>query len=220
MQICIYWDYTPSREITAMFYPLFEYSFLGYIILDHYNMNVGYAKGFVPQWMNRLSTILLPIKIVLVAWFRMIFVNLVSVNMLAHSFGFLGLQICLCLVGLENVLYLNAIQVSYRWLGGRRNTKIVSWTYLFLACVTSFFKMFFTTYHILNQKAFYGVTPFLTKNIDRFWMLLFAVMPLWFAHLAVRADPALKITIDYDESTIKGNDDTDIVTKSEVTNLI
>jgi hypothetical protein len=213
-QICIYWDYTPSREITAMFYPLFEYSFLAYIILDNFNMKVSYSKGQVPQWMYRLSSILLPIKVVLVAWFRMIFVNLVSVNMLAHAFGFLGLQICLCLVGLENVLYLNATQVSYRWLGGRRNTKIASWAYLAIASVTAAFKMFFTTYHILAQEAFWGVTPGLTKNIDRFWMLLFAVMPLWFAHLHIKTDPALQFTIDFTSET------TDDITKTEATNLI
>merc|ERR1712032_568386 len=32
--ICAMWDYSPSREATAMIYPLFEYSLLVYIVLN------------------------------------------------------------------------------------------------------------------------------------------------------------------------------------------
>lgn len=204
-----------------MVYPLFEYSFLLYIVLEHINMSVAFAKNQVPLWMHRTSKVLLPIKIVLVAWFRMIFINLVSVNMLAHSFGFLGLQVGLCLVALENVLFLNATQVSYEWLGGRRNTKIASWTYLIVASVTTFFKMFFTTYNILTRTRFPGVTPALTKAIDHFWMLLIAVMPIWFARIHIKKEPALSFTVDYVKKDNENDaNDGAAVTPTEGSNLL
>lgn len=31
--ICIYWDYSPSRELTALFYPLVEFPLLAYVML-------------------------------------------------------------------------------------------------------------------------------------------------------------------------------------------
>ncbi len=41
--ICSYWDYSPAREIVAMFYPLFEHSLLIYLVLEF--LTVALASG-------------------------------------------------------------------------------------------------------------------------------------------------------------------------------
>ena len=33
--ICIYWDYSPAREVAAMIYPTVEFSLLGYLLASH-----------------------------------------------------------------------------------------------------------------------------------------------------------------------------------------
>ncbi len=48
--ICANWDYSPSREITAMIYPVFEYSLLLYLLLDFLQVHVYYKRG----WCSKL----------------------------------------------------------------------------------------------------------------------------------------------------------------------
>jgi hypothetical protein len=44
LQICTNWDYSPARELTAMYYPLFEYSLLLYLVLDFLVSAISYKK--------------------------------------------------------------------------------------------------------------------------------------------------------------------------------
>ena len=68
--ICANWDYSPSREIVALFYPLFEYSLLIYLVLDFMTIALSYQRGELTKWFWTLSKIFFPIEIVLCAWFR------------------------------------------------------------------------------------------------------------------------------------------------------
>lgn len=72
--ICVNWDYTPSRELTAMFYPAFEYTLLIYLCLDFTNTAISYKKGYIKKWFWTVACIAFPFQILLCAWFRMIFV--------------------------------------------------------------------------------------------------------------------------------------------------
>ena len=75
--ICVYWDYPPSRELVALIYPIFEFSFLLYVLVDFVHLRLACKSGGVPgaaQWLYRLVATFLPFKILLICWFRMIFV--------------------------------------------------------------------------------------------------------------------------------------------------
>ena len=75
--ICVNWDYSPSRELTAMVYPLFELLFMLYIVMDFVHLRLCCKPGGVEGTTNalyRYARVLFPIKLVLVVWFRLIFV--------------------------------------------------------------------------------------------------------------------------------------------------
>lgn len=68
--ICANWDYSPSRELTAMVYPLFEYSLLIYLILDFWTTQLANNRGELNAWFWKFSQIAFCINIVLCAQFR------------------------------------------------------------------------------------------------------------------------------------------------------
>ena len=70
--ICVMWDYSPSRELVAMIYPMFEY-FLFYILVDWLACKSGGVPG-AAQWLYRFVVVCLPFKVMLVCWFRMMFI--------------------------------------------------------------------------------------------------------------------------------------------------
>jgi len=210
--ICAFWDYTPSRELTAMFYPLFEYSFLFYVIFDYIQTRLYFIKD-MPLF-HRFALYTLPIKILLIAWFRMIFVyqvnmpppvyeppyhNIMPPGVVGHSLGFFGMQFCLILVAFQNVFYILATRVSYPYLG-ERGTAIGS--YFYLACIVyvTFFKIYSCVIILSNHdhtKPVLSATWFrLFHPADRIWMLLVALMPLYFTQIARRTEPYIKVTLE------------------------
>jgi len=209
----VYWDYTPSRELVALYYPLFEYSFLLYVILDHIQFRLSFNAGHRPG-MLLLARITLPIKILLIAWFRMIFVY--EVNMvqpdypdgygpyvegaLGHTMGFFGLQLALILVALENVLYVNLMGVEYPFLGSR-GTRIASWLYFTIVTPLTLFKIYVAATALLGHKIdnFHVVG----KAVDLTWMLLIALLPILFAQVGRKTEANLKITFERDRGALK-----------------
>ena len=73
--ICINWDYSPAKESTAMIYPIFELPMLMYIVLGHLHVYANYVAGRVSGSFWTVCKLTLPLEIVLMAWFRMIFVS-------------------------------------------------------------------------------------------------------------------------------------------------
>jgi len=57
--ICVYCDYSPSRELTAMIYPLFEYTLQFYLVLDFLQTLLLYQNGGLSKWFWNLSKIAL-----------------------------------------------------------------------------------------------------------------------------------------------------------------
>ena len=113
---CVYWDYSPSREIIAMIYPLFEYSYFIYVVFDYIHLRL--ACPHVPgtaQWLQTLGNIVTPIELLLIAWFRMIFVYTVYDTkqyegpirgVVGHTMSFFGVQLALILIAFENGTYI------------------------------------------------------------------------------------------------------------------
>lgn len=192
------WDYTPSRELTGLFYPLFEYTFLIYVCLDFLQAKVGHAQGAVPSWVYRVALYLLPVKIILISWFRMIFIIKVDESANGHTLGFFGLQIALILVALQNVLYVNVLGYHLPCVG-RKGTKILSWFYFIVFVPITGYKIAYSISMLMGR-------PFIDVSIpaqvsivycvDKLWMLLAAIMPVFFAQWQKRKEPPLRIRID------------------------
>ena len=196
--ICIYWDYTPSRELTAMFYPLVEYPLLAYVVLNWLQVRQSYRQGAAPKWLYRLSSALLPVKLVLLSWFRMIFVVLAFEDTMGHALGFQGLQLSLVLVALQDVLFMEALQIAWPHFG-RKLTRVLHWTYFVALIVVTFLKLlivltlFYASAPVVDPKTSSGAA--FCQILDRLWMLLAAVLPIALAELERRSEPGLYFVV-------------------------
>lgn len=213
--ICANWDYSPSRELTAMVYPLFEYSLLIYICLNFISTKLAFEKGQVKLWFWKLSQIFLPIMLFLTAQFRMIFVCIAYENVQQHTAGFLGLQVALILIAIENTLYVIASEKSYRFVGGGpERTKKLAMLYLFCLLIISSIKVSATTYLVVTgtgaewtrkPTAIKGVVPGLL--VDWIWMLFNAVLPVMISIIRQREEPSMTCLFYYEANEVKNAED-------------
>ncbi len=204
--ICANWDYSPSREFTAMVYPLFEYSLLVYLVLDFVQTKLSYKRGELTEWFYAFSKIVFPINIFLCAQFRMIFVCIAYENVSQHTAGFLGLQISLVLVALQNTIYVIDSNVSYDFLGGITNTRLVAIAYLIGLCSISFVKVQATIFVVMNGRgAPWTLEPaaigdqVVGQLVDKVWMIFNAVLPLVISYVRSKNEYPLDIVITSDE---------------------
>jgi hypothetical protein len=177
--ICIFWDYEPARSITAMFYPFVEVALVGYIFLNFFQIYISYQQGLIPKKLYRLVCLLLPIELILVLWFRMIFMHKLSDSILIHSLGFYGLIVALALISIQNVLYLHTIRSL---LFPLRMTVI----YISTVLIVSISKIIFTFLFFTGIAVWDGHSqwvPILGHSLDIIWMFLVAVIPIMFAYL-------------------------------------
>jgi hypothetical protein len=203
LQICVNWDYTPSRELTAMVYPLFEYSLLIYIFLDFVNSAISYKKGYVSARYWTIAKIFFPIQVVLCAWFRMIFVVLAYVNVNGHTAGFLGLQVALAMVAISNVMYILETKPTYGFLGGAKGTRIAALVYLFGDLGIIAIKILLTVNIVISgsypiwSTAPSGVPGYnIAEIVDVIWMLFNAVLPMFISYVRAKSEKALVFEID------------------------
>lgn len=200
--ICVNWDYFPSRELTALYYPAFEYCLLVYLSLDFLTAAISYKKGYVGRKFWTISCVLFPIQVVLCAWFRMIFVVRAYENVRGHTAGFLGLQFALAFVAVQNVYYVVETKVFYSFLGGLNGTRIAARTYLYSNLLVSSIKLYLTIYVVS-----FGIYPEWAKGpsvmpgrnwgqfVDMFWMLFNAILPVIISFFRARTEKPLEIRI-------------------------
>jgi len=195
--ICVEWDYTPSRQITALFYPMFEYSFAGFLVLSYFYVKKCYLMHEIPKWLWRFEQITFPIKLVLGAWFRMIFVYSVEESVVGHTLGFLGLQVVLVLVALENVLLANARKEDYFRIG-RKATQVLTWTYFFILLPATLLKLIVDISFLMKKPIVNIQDPIqviFVHSLDKIWMIFAAVLPFFFAIYQYKTEPHLKVRI-------------------------
>ena len=68
--VCVNWDYSPSRELTSIVYPLFEYSVVIYLCLDFAAIVLANMRGEIHPWFWSFSKIAFPVQIFLCSQFR------------------------------------------------------------------------------------------------------------------------------------------------------
>lgn len=183
--ICTNWDYTPARELTAMVYPLFEYSLIVYLVLDFVTTLLANRRGELNAWFWQFSKIAFVINLVLCAQFRMIFVCIAYEKVQQHTAGFLGLQVALILVAVQNSLFLVDTDVSYEFFGGIHKTRKVIKAYIIGLLAISSVKVTATIYVVGNgfgapwtmQDSGIGDMK-VGQLVDKIWMLFNAVAPL------------------------------------------
>ena len=195
--ICVYWDYSPSRELTALFYPLVEFPLLAYVTLKWLQVRQSYRQRAAPKWLYRLSCVLLPVKLVLLSWFRMVFVVIAFESVKAHTFGFIGLQFALVLVALLDLLYMEALRIGWPRFG-RKLTRVLHWMYFVALTLVTFLKLLhvFTLFYatpILDPEK--SSAAIFVQTLDRLWMLLAAVLPIVLAELERRSEPGLYFVV-------------------------
>lgn len=223
-QICSFGDYSPSREIIAMIYPLFEYTFLIYIILDYIQTAISYHKGLlVSRTFYRIAQILFPIQLFLIAMFRMIFVVLAYDSVRGHTAGFLCLMIALLTVTILNTFYVLQTKVMYSWLGGLRGTRFAAILFLTLNIVVCSVKIYLTGYVVLGidngaEEGSGHLYPTWTltkvgssgmvlgRVIDYCWMILNAIMPMFISIVRSQTEPLLLCTIDMEKLVLVDED--------------
>jgi len=202
--ICANWDYSPSRELTAMFYPIFEYSLIVYLCLDFLATAIANRRGEIEPWFWRFSKIVFPLCILLCSQFRMIFVCIAYENVSQHTAGFLCLQIALVLVALHNAGFVWDSNIAYKQLGGPknglRNTRIAVVTYVICLLAISVAKIEATTFVVRfgygNPWTLQPVgTVVVGQIVDWIWMIFNAIIPLFLAFFRSRNEAPLLITV-------------------------
>jgi len=144
-------------------------------------------------------------KVVLVAWFRLIFVCKVTDEditiggltigaVVAHTAGFLGLQLGLVFIAFENVLYLTSRKQRF-WCFSHEMTVKLSHSYLVSLTIITFIKMFWT----ISALAAGTPNTIISKSVSELanfgWMLCAAILPIFFALEQMNKDPPMVVTI-------------------------
>jgi len=222
--VCVYWDYEPSRQLVAMYFPLFEYSLAIYVFLDFINTMLAYKRGELPEWYWSLVRIVTLPTIILIAWFRMIFVFVAYEEPHLHSGAFLGMQIALFSVALTNTCYVLLTKQSYPTLClSARSTAVLAYTYLICNVAISSVKMYSTAYIVKNTLAppyYLYDTPIpgkcLGQLIDMAWMLFNAIIPIFVAYTRRHNEDPLTIEFSIPTPTYEGDEGR----SSETTSLV
>jgi len=203
--ICANWDYSPSTQLTGMVYPIFEYALLLYILLDYYQVKNDMLNGIFPQDKSTLMTVMFWIKIVLVAWFRMIFICKVTDDafviggltvdpVVAHTLGFWGLQFGLVLIAFENVLYLTYREQGM-WSFSPSATVKLGYVYIVLLAGFTAVKVVWSGSIFASPTGEPIIPNSVAKYFDKGWMLLAAILPVFFALNGMKKDPPMIISI-------------------------
>mmetsp|Transcript_25074 Transcript_25074/g.69161 ORF Transcript_25074/g.69161 Transcript_25074/m.69161 type:complete len:355 (+) Transcript_25074:217-1281(+) len=209
--ICVYWDYTPAREIVAVVYPFFELSLLMYITLDWLNTQLSFARGEIPKWYLIFHHFKFGLCMFLFAQFRLIFVFIAYENVQGHTAGFLCLQIGLVLVAIDNFMYVLLTNQTYPRsrlpLKTTTQVRACAATYLLCNLVVAGFKLYGTAYIVATG---YGPPLYLRevreledgegslkmgKVIDTFWMLFNAVIPFLIATVRAQHEAPMNFEI-------------------------
>lgn len=200
------WDYSPSRELTAIVYVAFEYLLLLYIVFEFAMNALSYKKGLVSSSFWTFAKIAFPFEVIFVALFRMIFIVLAYTDVRGHTAGFLGLQIMLTLNSIINVWYILDTGVYYRWLGGLEGTRIAFYIYLYCNYAIMAIKLYLTAFVVFSFGGPDVIYPAWAKQefifgkvvgeiIDLVWMFFYAIMPLIVSYIRKDTEPKIFVNL-------------------------
>ena len=132
----------------------------------------------------------------------MIFVFIAYENVAGHTAGFVGLQVALIMISIQNGFYILHSQVAYQYIGGLRNTRILAIFCLICNLVISGLKVVLNAYVVLYSKSAEWSTKEVAggsfsvgRAVDLIWMVLNAVIPMIVSYFRARSEYALNVRI-------------------------
>jgi hypothetical protein len=183
--ICVYWDYEPARSIIALYYPIVECGLILYCGGHFIRSFLAYREGQISQCHLYAQVVLSILAVWTGLWFRMIFVEDVTINPHAHIAGFLCLQLCLGFVEISNFSYLRC---THEWPLADTWFAIIWFIAEMIIVGVKFIIGLFLT---IGDPLLDGNTPSgasAGRAIDTTWMIMNAVCPLIFAILWRRSN--------------------------------
>ena len=173
--------------------------------MSHLQIKNDMLNGIFPAEKEKLMTVMFWMKIVLVAWFRMIFVCKVTDGDLtigsytigavtAHTAGFLGLQVGLVFIAFENVLYLTFRKQSF-WCFSQEMTVKLAYSYLALLTLFTAIKMIWTISALAAGTPNTIISQTVSDFTNTAWMIFAAVLPIFLALEQMKKDPPMVVTI-------------------------
>lgn len=212
-----------------MAYPLFEYSFLLYVVFDYIHLRLV-LKDTPLHWILRFSNVTFIFKLCLISWFRMIFVYAVTQpdvkygvrGVVGHTLAFFGFQTALIVVALENILFIQYTNIVYPRLGPVW-TRRLAWVYLALFILNTSTQMWFAFgifwgYETLDVR---GPNPNPTHQlivllVDRMWLVIVGLMPFWFAQVGRKTQAHVRVTFQL--NTDAWAEDVEVSTRNIIVN--
>jgi len=209
--LCTAWDYTPAREIIAMYFPALEYSIVIYLVFNYITDMLSYQRGSLPDWYWNASKVLFPIAIFLAIQFRMIFVLIAYENIKTHTAAFLGFQFTIVIIAIMNTFYVVLTGQSYPEMKmSAKVVGLVAKVYLVLNMFVSAVKISATAYAVAT-----GTVPDLLKTdvfpgtkwvklIDTFYMFFNVVLPLCISYVRMKSEEPLVLEITMPKHNYEG----------------
>lgn len=192
---CVYLDFTPSRQVAAMLEPFWEVFLVSYMVFDHINLTVDRINDRVPAWIIRFAKVTLPLRLIAVLWFRMVFVfdGKTVAGMPWHTAPFLMLQIAIMIQTLLNTLYWFNLTPLY----SRVSKPAVALTAL-LILVFILLKFTHTIAVIFQGPGSFGlIGQDAAEFVDLAFPFVFIFFPTIAAGLQILLTPGLELTINH-----------------------
>jgi len=208
---CTAWDYSPAREIIAMYFPALEYSMVIYLVFNFITDMLSHQRGSLPDWYWNASKVLFPIAIFLAIQFRMIFVLIAYENIKTHTAAFLGFQFTIVIIAIMNTFYVILTGQSYPEMKmSAKVVGLVAKVYLVLNMFVSAVKISATAYAVAT-----GTVPDLLKTdvfpgtkwvklIDTFYMFFNVVLPLCISYVRMKSEEPLVLEITMPKHDYEG----------------
>jgi len=183
--ICINWDFDPVRTIIAMVWPFVEVPLVFYMFTKIFKWTLLYYAKQLSRGLYYLIFFFIVLQIIFALFFRITFVQEVYVNVLFHSLPFIGMQWSLCLVSIENFIYLAYTRNLPLWHHQCRFLSVfLSIAYIFVLLISTITNNVYVISVFAGSPVFNIKDPaqlaFVTAN-DIFWMVTAVVIPVFLA---------------------------------------
>lgn len=194
--ICIFWDYSPAREVAALIYAFVEVPLVGYLFLNFLSIRESWQAGNLSSAMYWVSVVAIPTQMVLCLLFRMIFVIEAFVNVKGHTFPFIGLQLCLALTASVNLMAdYGRDLIPFESLVGAKRARVGSILYVVCLLVVTATKITNTLLIFHGSNGLFDPKS-KAQTLDFMWMLLAAVCPIGISFYQFKHTPPMYITLD------------------------
>lgn len=172
--ICILLDYAPSRYWTSILFHYVEIAFYLYIFLIWVRTFKAYQQELISYSFLFFSTLVSIVEVILLSLFHMIFIIGADENIMGHSLPFVGVEILLLLNAVHNFLFYQKCFVLPSPIHSLGILYVIVFIFTTLLKIEQQFEALF-------HMPFLHLSVPLLQTIDRSWLVLAGVIPLFLA---------------------------------------